>query len=300
MIRLLRYLVSRLYFHFLHRPPHFIFKRFHEVSALSQMEQIGLRLQYQRLAREGGPLPALDDVEFSVYSQAGEDGILWYIFSVIGTTNKKVVEIGCGNGIENNSANLVINHGWQGFLFDGSAERTAAATLFYRSIQQTRISPPVVTTAWVRSDTVNQTLLASGATGPVDLFSLDIDGIDYWVWDAITAIDPRVVVVEFNNLWDADVARTVPNDPGFKADYGPHGADFSGATLGAFVKLARRKSYRLVGCQRYGFNAFFVKDGIGGDVLPAVDPKTCLEHPFAVHARTVRHANVKDKTWIDV
>ena len=50
--------------------------------------QLQLRLAYRRLVEEGRPLPAVADVGFQAYSQTDEDGILWFLFSVLGTTNK--------------------------------------------------------------------------------------------------------------------------------------------------------------------------------------------------------------------
>lgn len=293
--------LSRLAYSWLHLPPYYMASRLRELSGTAQLQQLLLMLHYRELAARGGPLPPTEDMEFSVYSQSGEDGILWYIFSLIGTTNKTVVEIGAGDGIENNSANLLVHHGWKGFLFDASAERLKTARQFYGAIPQTRLWPPAISCAWIHAGNVNDVLRQAGVEGEVDLFSLDIDGIDYWVWEALSVIDPRVVVVEFNNLWEADAAVSVPNDPMFKAEYNsPQGADYSGASLGAFMKLAARKGYRLAACQRYGYNAFFVRDPVGRELLPAIDPGSCLTHPFAQHARTVRYPRIKDKAWVRV
>ncbi len=301
MKSLLKRIASRVSSFYMHEPPYYKFKRLDEVSAGVQIQQLLLQLAYKERFESGRPRPTFDDVEFSLYSQNGEDGILWYIFSLIGTTNKTVVEIGAGDGIENNSANLIVNHGWKGFLLDASPERVKAAETFYASLRQTRLWPPRITLARIDSGNANETVAASGVTGAIDLLSIDIDGIDYWVWEALTVIEPRLVVVEFNNLWNAEAAFTVPNDPNFVAQYdSPYGANYSGATLAAFVKLAARKSYRLVGSQRYGFNAFFLKNGVGEAQFPAVDPSSCLEHPFAIYARTVRQKAVRGRSWVAV
>jgi len=95
-----------------------------ETAAISQSVQLLLRQKYRDLLDNHLALPELTDTEFRCFSQNGEDGILLYIFSILGTTNKRVVEIGAGDGIECNSANLIINHGWQGLLFD-CGERTS-------------------------------------------------------------------------------------------------------------------------------------------------------------------------------
>ena len=100
----------------------------------AQVGQVLLRLQYQDLARRRVDLPTLEDVEFRCHSQNGEDGILLYIFALLGTTNRKVVEICAGDGIECNAANLLVNHGWNGLLFDGDDEQIARGRAFTRPV----------------------------------------------------------------------------------------------------------------------------------------------------------------------
>jgi hypothetical protein len=301
MTNFFKKLTYRIASHFLWMKPYYLFKKIDEISGIDTIAQLNLMMNYKLLAAQKAPLPKINDVEFRVYSENGEDGILLYIFSLIGTTNKKAVEICCGDGIQNCTANLIINHGWQGHLFEGNPERVKTAKQFYFDTVNTKQWPPVIANEWIAPETINDTLKKHNCAGEVDLLSLDMDGVDYWVWDAITEISPRVFVCEFNNLWPADKALTVPNDKNFKADYNnKYGADFSGATLGAFVKLAKNKGYRLVGVQRLGYNAFFIKNGIGEEYFPEVDPATQLNHPYAVYARTERNKNVKDKNWVEV
>src|SRR3990172_4907840 len=76
----------------------------------SRMLQLLLASRHKELVRSELPIPRFGDVEYSVFSQNGEDGILQLIFAVVGTTNKRAVEICAGDGIECNTANLVVNH----------------------------------------------------------------------------------------------------------------------------------------------------------------------------------------------
>jgi hypothetical protein len=91
---------------------------------VTQLHQVMLLNQYTLMKNFLAPnqLPSLNDVGFKVYSQFEEDGLLLYIFSIIGTTNKRVLEICAGDGIQCMAANLIINHGWVGLLFDGDAD----------------------------------------------------------------------------------------------------------------------------------------------------------------------------------
>jgi len=84
----------------------------------SKASQVLLSLTYKRMLHDSIPLPSFDEIGFRVLSQNDEDGILLYIFSLIGATNKKVVDIGCSSIENSNTANLIINHGWIGLLID--------------------------------------------------------------------------------------------------------------------------------------------------------------------------------------
>lgn len=231
-------------------------------------------MQYRESARHGVPLPDLFETEFRAYSQNGEDGILLFLFSVLGTTNRRAVEICAGDGVECNAANLVINHGWRGLLVDGDADQIARGREFYRVHRSTWVSPPVLTQAWVTAENVNDVIASHGFGGEIDLLSLDLDGNDYWVWKALTCVRPRVVVLEFNASAGPDRGITIAYDPAFALDFSitPYRA---GASLAAFTALAATKGYRLVGVQSLGFNAFFVRDDLGTRLLPTRSPQEC-------------------------
>jgi len=174
-----------------------------ETSRANRGTQIELALQYRYL-RDRGLRCAFDDVEFRNFSQNGEDGILWYIFSTIGTTNKKVVELCVGDGIQCNAANLIVNHGWDALLFDGDEGNIKRGTEFYKTSPDTFWMPPRMVHAWITSENVNALIRDWGVKGEIDLFSLDMDGVDYWIWKAIDCIEPRVVVLEYNWVWGPD------------------------------------------------------------------------------------------------
>ena len=150
---------------------------------------------------------------------------------------------------------------------------------------------------------VNALLRDHGFQGDIDLLSLDLDGVDYWIWDAIEAVTPRVVVVEYQDMLGPDRACTVPYADDFSCENFPKTGgmpNFAGASLGAFVKLGRRKGYRLVGVNRYGFNAFFVRVGLGADLIPEVDPRTCFSHPKVLWGMRERLPSAASLPWCDV
>lgn len=277
--------------------------------------QILLSLEYKALADKGVTLP-FDEVEFRNFSQTGEDGILHYIFSLIGTTNKRCAEICAGVGSECNSANLILKHGWDALLVDGNENHVARGKEFFSHHPDSKVVPPLYLQRWITRDNINDILEDAGFSGELDLFSLDMDGVDYWIWDAITAINPRVVVVEYQSEFgeepvtvpyrDDFCAQWVPlktqpqdqprdgndnaaagGDSASQRDGGMQFNQYGGASLAAFNKLAKRKGYRLVGANSLGHNAFFIRNDIGMAVFPEVSEQSCYNGLYRERRRTV-------------
>lgn len=240
----------------------------------SQLSQLILMNQYSQMANSK-QLPDFKNTGFHVYSQTDEDGFLIYIFSLIGTTNKKVVEIGSGDGLECNSANLIIHHGWDALLLDGDANNVSTGIKIYSFIKNTHNNPPKLVNAWITLENINGLLEKNGFKGEIDLLSIDIDGNDYWIWKVIECVNPRVVVIEYNTYWMENESVTVPYDPEFQAKI-INGAYYCGASLAAFVSLGKKLGYRLVGSNTRQYNAFFVRNGLGIDILPEVTVESCL------------------------
>ena len=267
--------------------------------------QILLGIHYRECIRRGERLP-FSDTEFRNHSQNGEDGILLYIFSLIGTTNKVTVEMCAGNGIESNSANLILNHGWYGLLYDGDKKRVERGRHFFNTHPDSCRLPPAFSHAWITRDNVNDLISGRRFEGEIDLFSLDMDGVDYWIWDALEVVSPRVVVVEVQAAWMAEKAVTVPYREDFVASwictnekYDMH-AQYGGASLPAFVKLARKKGYRLVGCNSLGFNAFFMRNDVGISEFPEIDPASCFTHHVSTWSNQFAMVAFEKLEWVEV
>jgi len=140
--------------------------------------QIQLQLAYRRLVDEARPLPAIGSVGFQAYSQADEDGILLFLFSVLGTSTKLCVEICAGDGTECNTANLILNHVWHALLVDGNPKLVESGRRYYSQARQTYVYPPRFVCSWVTRTGVNGLLTSNGFAGEIDLLSLDLDGVD--------------------------------------------------------------------------------------------------------------------------
>lgn len=140
-----------------------------------------------------------------------------------------------------------------------------------------------------------------GFEGDVDLLSIDIDGIDYWLWKRMDFVNPRVVVVEYQDILGPERAWSIPYSSNFtwKSNLGP---DYGGASLMAFIKLGRQKGYRFIGCQSLGFNAFFLRRDVGAELFPEVTPEEsgCFDVPKVRDGMRDRFPRVKDLDWVKV
>ena len=214
------------------------------------------------------PSKRLRSRRFGVVSQNEEDGLLLEIFKQIGITNKRFVEIGCGvNG--GNSGFLAQECGWNGLMID--AQQAAVDTVAIRYATE----EVAAECHKVSRENINSVLDDAGFTGEIDLLSVDIDGNDFWLWDALTVCRPRVVIIEYNYLLGSKVAVTIPYDPSFFIKAAPTRV-YRGASLEAMVRLGRRKGYRLISSER--INAVFLRDDVPSD-LPTLSSVCAYQAP---------------------
>lgn len=222
--------------------------------------------------------------EKKIYSQNGEDGIIEFIFSKIGTTNKFSVEFGVGNGFQSNTAYLLEKKGWKGLMMDYGADQEIHwrgvlkkawsnrklglmknvrkdTTFFKKIIGQAKRSSQFqldIKIEKVTAENIQNLFEKYKVPKNFDLLSIDIDFNDYWVWNAIIDYSPRAVVIEYNPSIPYTESRVVPYDPEGKWD----GSNYYGASLLALKNLGLEKGYTLVGCDNNGVNAFFCKSDL--------------------------------------
>ena len=163
----------------------------------------------------------------------------------------------------------------------------------------TFLFPPKIIHAWISIDNVND-LISAHFTGEIDLLSLDMDGVDWWIWEKLDVISPRVVILEFNNVLGPERSITIPYNKSFSASNEAYGVSYCGASLSAFNKLSKQKGYRLIGVEKYGFNAIFMRNDVGINYFPEVNPNECFFHPFAKYSVEKRYNCIKDMEWIEV
>lgn len=213
----------------------------------------------------------LKAAEKSVYSQGGQDGILEAIFGQIGCLpGGTYCEFGARDGIElSNTANLRINHNWDGLLIDAEP--------------QSAIVKKEIATA----DNANS-LLEKYSVKAVNYLSIDIDGNDYWIWKAMSNW-PAVVTVEYNSKFKNNESYAIEYNPNHKWE----GDDYYGASLSAFKKLGEQKGYTLVYVVDR-FDAVFVRnDLVSPDyIAPTLDE--LLPEPI------IAHDKISTKKWVIV
>lgn len=235
-----------------------------------------LKRRYAAVAAAGDPAARLRSHEFKVHSQHGEDGILLYLFSLVGAATHQVVEFGIEDGRECNAANLIINFGWRGLLMDCVPENVEAAQRYYAQRLGPEADRVAIDLQQVSPENIDQLLAARGLAGEIDLLSIDIDGNDYWVFEAISQVEPRVVVIEYNASLGPRRAAAVRPAPDFDRFACHPSGYYHGASLAAMAKLGRQKGYALVGCDSSGANAFLVRRDLLSDQLPEQEPAACF------------------------
>lgn len=219
--------------------------------AFMERQILDLRERYSREKR-------LEPYGYKAFSQGDEDGLIAEIFQRIGTTDRRFVEFGCGDGLENNTAYLLYQ-GWSGLWLDSLESNERILKRRWRN--ELAHGKLKFRRAMITPENVDRLLSEGGFHGPIDLLSLDIDGNDYHVWNATTVIKPRVVCIEYNAKFRPPVDWVMPRDDNFVWN----GTDQSGASLTAMTRLGLEKGYTLVGCDIIGVNSFFVRKDLAGD-----------------------------------
>lgn len=268
--------------------------------AASEVAQKALVASWRQLAADGVVLP-LDQVGFSRFSEFEEDGMILYLMTLAGTTNRTVVEISSQDGRTCMATNLVVHHRWQGFLFDGDPVFIEDGRRFFARHPATRAEPPVMESRWFTRENVDRVLRDAGVPSDIDVLSLDIDGNDLHLWDAMEAVRPRLLVCEFNNAVPADLALTIPYTADF--DHTALPADqamFRSASLEAYVRVSRRKGYRLVGLHALGFNAIFLRDDVLAQEFPEIPAGDLDRNLSALRTRSAWWPRLAALPWQSV
>lgn len=120
----------------------------------------------------------------------------------------------------------------------------------------------------------------NGISGDIGILSIDVDGNDYWIWEAIDCISPRIVICEYNALFGKNEKVSVPYKPDFVWTKEHFSNLYWGASLAALEYLSEKKGYVFVGVNKAGNNAFFVKEEFSKNLSKTTTKKEHIYSSF--------------------
>jgi len=235
-------------------------------SVLQRMQERSLLMQAQILAAQNhnkDSLGDLGDVEFSAFSQWGEDGILDWLVAQLPMIPHTFIEFGVEDYCESNTRALLLLHNWSGLVMDGSSSNInliRQQDIYWRH-------GLTATCAFIDRDNINRLIQDGGLSEQIGILSIDIDGNDYWVWKAIEVVSPAIVVVEYNAVLGDLHALTVPYRPDFQRTKAHLSNLYFGSSLPALIALGCQKGYSFVGTTTTGCNAFFLRNNLAKRVV---------------------------------
>lgn len=194
----------------------------------------------------------LQQSEKSVFSQHGEDGVIAALLKYIPAKHNFLVEFGAHDGTNmSNSRHLIKDKGWSAFLIEADKRFFAQLNNLYQDhacvkTQMTLITP----------ENIDDLFTAAGVPEDFEIMSVDIDSIDYFVWQGLNKFTPKIVIVEYNSIVPSDIEYIVARDNAIKLG----ATSKEGASLLAYERLAKKKGYRLIYTELSGTNAFFIHE----------------------------------------
>jgi hypothetical protein len=230
----------------------------HIIRKMSNFDEVNFKIgcsHFNMMKNFYPNIKNFSETSYKVYSQNGEDGFIDYLLFSINVEKPKFIEIGIGTYKESNTR----------FLF----ERTSTEGLIIDSIKDLEKKVKKNVRFWkgdlnVVNETVNteniiDILEKNNFLNEVDLFSLDIDGIDYWILDKLPENFSKICVIEYNSVFGDKLEITVPNKKNFtRKEYHFSHLCF-GVSLRALIKKMGEKGFLFVGSNEFNNNAFFVQ-----------------------------------------
>ncbi len=221
-------------------------------------------------------LDNIQDAEFKVFSQWGDDGIIQYLINYLEIKNKTFIEFGVEDYKESNTRFLLINNNWTGLVMDGSQDninKIKNSNLYWKYNLKAKL-------AFVTAENINNLLTEENFLGEVGILHIDIDGNDYWVWRALEVVSPAIAIIEYNSVFGCERAITVPYDKDFIRSKKHYSNLYAGASIKALCDLATEKGYFFVGTNSAGNNAYFVRNDLIKDLTKLTPQQGYTESQF--------------------
>jgi len=193
------------------------------------------------------------DIEEKIFSQNGEDGIIDYLIHKLNIGNKNFVEIGVGNYRESNTRFLYNTYHPKGLIIDyidDMKNKVKKHVNFWKGDLR-------ICNQKIDSENILD-LLNKNCDYEIDLFSIDIDSIDYWIIKKLKNNISKIFVAEYNPVFGAELEVTVPNISGFERSKYHYSYLCYGMSLKALINLMDQKGYYFIGTNLQKINAFFI------------------------------------------
>lgn len=196
----------------------------------------------------------INDLDYKIFSQFGEDGIIDYLIKSLEITSPKFVEIGVGDYSECNTRYLFETAQPKGLIIDcidNFKDRVSKNISLWKGDLR-------ICNEKINSKNINQILEKEGFNSEVDIFSLDIDGVDYWILEKLPKNFSKIIIVEYNSIFGPNFEVSVPDTIDFdRSNYHYSNLCF-GASLKAMISLLEKKGYVFLGSTKSKVNAFFI------------------------------------------
>ena len=202
-------------------------------------------------------IETLDQVDYKVFSQNGEDGIIQYLIKSLKLKNIKFVEIGTEDYIESNTRYIFETMRCDGLIIDplSNLEKKIKANL--RNFWKNNLK---ICNNFVNSQNIIKILKRNEFQNDIDLFSIDIDGIDYWIIKELRPEISKIFVAEYNPYFGPELEITVPNIKNFNRNSYHYSNLCWGVSLKSLIKIMVEKNYTFVGTNNFRNNAFFISN----------------------------------------
>lgn len=211
----------------------------------------------------------LSEVEFQVFSQWGEDGIIDWLVNKISNISKTFLEIGTEDYKESNTRFLLINKNWDGFIIESdkkSVDKIKSQRVYWKHNL-------IIKNHFVTKENINDLINNFKVPKNIGILSLDIDGIDFWVLKELKDLNPTIIICEFNPLFGKNKSITVPYKKNFIRKNEHYSNLYFGASIKAFINLLNKKGYFFIGTNSSGNNGFFVKRNFSHSIKKSIKSK---------------------------
>ena len=214
-------------------------------------------------------IDSLKDVEFSIFSQFGDDGIIQWLIHNLDIPNKTFIEFGVDDYNESNTRFLMMNDNWSGFVMDGSENNMLKLKAEYYYWKHDLNSKAI----FINKDNINELIASQNLHKDLGLLHIDLDGNDYYIWNAINVVEPIIVIVEYNSIFGTDRAISTIYDDDFVRSKAHYSNLLFGSSIKSLYQLATNKGYSFIGCNNAGNNAYFIRNDKINDVIKPVTLK---------------------------